>query len=155
MPSVRIVSTIGPALRVREPRRRHERLVGLAISIAVLMAIVVSAQERHESRLAVTLIARDFPFASYLSAVHAKISERLEPSAIPGKQPVVAFDIERDGRVTALSIEVSSGKRDYDAVVLRAITAAGPFAPLPVEFNAALVHVRLSAEWSRPPSMKP
>src|SRR5439155_8169267 len=69
-----------------------------------------------------TLNVTDFPFAWYLSRVQAKVTERWADKAIPGQQPVAVFEINRDGRVTALAIEKPSGNPYYDQAALRAIT---------------------------------
>lgn len=137
----------------REPRARRAGLIALAISLAATV-MIASAQERQESRFVMTLIADNFPSGSYLEGVYAKIAERWGQKAIPGKQPIAAFGINRDGHVTTLAIQKSSGKAYYDEAVLRAITEAAPFAPLPVEFSGAVLRVRVSAEWSLPPSKR-
>src|SRR5204863_2959084 len=75
---------------------------------------------------AMTLNVSDFPFAWYLRSVQAKITERWAGRAIPGQQPVAVFDIGRDGRISGLAIEKSSGNTYYDQAALRAITEAAP-----------------------------
>ena len=57
-----------------------------------------------------TLNVTDFPFAWYLAAVQRKITERWEGRALQGRQPVVVFEISRNGQVGKLAIDKSSGQ---------------------------------------------
>jgi TonB family protein len=95
-----------------------------------------------------TLNVSDFPFAWYLSRVQAKVTERWAGKAIPGQQPVAVFDINRDGQVSRLSIEKSSGNSYYDQAALRAITEANPFPPLPAEYAGQTLRVHLGFNFS-------
>jgi len=92
---------------------------------------------------AMTLNVSDFPFAWYLRIVQGKVTERWVGKAIPGQQPVAVFEINRDGKVTALTIEKPSGNPYYDNAALRAITEAAPFPPLPPEFDGPVLRVHL------------
>jgi protein TonB len=95
-----------------------------------------------------TLTAGDFPFAWYLSRVQAKVTERWAGKALPGQQPVAVFDISREGQVSRLAIEKSSGNSYYDQAALRAITEANPFPPLPAEFPGQTLRVHLGFNFS-------
>jgi protein TonB len=97
---------------------------------------------------ALTLNAADFPFAWYLRAVHNKISERWDPHARDGAQPTVVFEIGRDGKVSALKIERSSGNTLYDQTALRAIMDATPFPELPKEFTESFLRVHLGFNYT-------
>jgi protein TonB len=97
---------------------------------------------------AMTLTASDFPFAWYLSRVQAKVTERWAGKALPGQQPVAVFEINRDGQVSRLAIERSSGNSYYDQAALRAITEANPFPPLPTEFPGQTLRVHLGFNFS-------
>ena len=97
---------------------------------------------------AVTLNASDFPFAWYLHQVQSKISERWEGSARAGDQPQVVFEIGRDGKVTGLKVEKSSGNSLYDQAAIRAITDATPLPPLPADFKDAFLRVHLGFNYS-------
>jgi len=92
---------------------------------------------------AVTLNVSDFPYAWYLSRVQAKISERWEGRALQGRQPVAVFEIARNGQVSGLGIEKTSGNPYYDQAALRAITEASPFPPLPADFTEQVLRVHL------------
>jgi protein TonB len=95
-----------------------------------------------------TLTASDFPFAWYLSRVQAKVTERWAGKALPGQQPVAVFEINREGQVSRLAIEKSSGNSYYDQAALRAITEANPFPPLPAEFPGQTLRVHLGFNFS-------
>jgi TonB family protein len=97
---------------------------------------------------AMTLNVTDFPFAWYLGRVQAKVTERWSGKALPGQQPVAVFDISRDGQVSRLSIEKSSGNSYYDQAALRAIAEANPFPPLPAEFKEPSLRVHLGFNFS-------
>ncbi len=92
---------------------------------------------------AVTLNASDFPFAWYLSAVQRKITERWDGRALQGRQPVVTFEIARDGQVSNVAIKDSSGNRYYDLTAMRAIAEAAPFPKLPPEFPGSVLRIHL------------
>ena len=83
----------------------------------------------------VTVTASDFPFAWYIRIVDNKIAASWNQWAQPGRQPMVVFTIERDGRVSGLNIDKSSGNSWYDQKALRAINDAMPFPPLPPEWT--------------------
>ena len=55
-----------------------------------------------------------------------------------GNQPQVVFEIGRDGKVSGLEVEKSSGNPLYDQAALRAVTEATPFPPLPDDFKEAV-----------------
>ena len=97
---------------------------------------------------AMTLTASDFPFAWYLARIQAKVTERWAGKALPGQQPVAVFEINREGQVSRLAIEKSSGNSYYDQAALRAITEANPFPPLPAEFPGQTLRVHLGFNFS-------
>jgi protein TonB len=97
---------------------------------------------------AVTLNAADFPFAWYLRAINDKISRYWEGQARDGAQPTIVFEIGRDGRVTGLKVEKSSGNALYDQAAMRAISDAMPFPELPKEFTESYLRVHLGFNYS-------
>ncbi|MBI1734067.1 MAG: TonB family protein [Candidatus Rokubacteria bacterium] len=90
-------------------------------------------------------IETNFPYAWYVKIIHDKITERWDPYALPGQQPLISFEIGRNGQVDPGKIRVaqSSGNRNYDKVAMRAIAEAGPFPPVPDEFKDQLVTVNI------------
>jgi TonB family protein len=93
----------------------------------------------------------DFPYAWYLSRLVSKINERWDDRALPGNQPIVAFEIGRNGQVDAakVKIEKSSGNPAYDYKAVRAIVESTPFPPLPDDFKAQYLNVHLQFNYSR------
>jgi protein TonB len=98
---------------------------------------------------ALTLNVSDFPFAWYLSAIHRKVTERWEGHALPGRQPVVTFEIARDGQVSNLSIKTTSGNPLYDRTAMRAIADAAPFPSLPGEFPGSVLRVHMGFNFTQ------
>jgi TonB family protein len=98
---------------------------------------------------AVTLNVSDFPFAWYLAAVQRKITERWEGRALQGRQPVVVFEIARDGQVSNVAIKDSSGNRYYDHTAMRAIADAAPFPRLPDEFPGSVLRIHLGFNFAQ------
>jgi TonB family protein len=85
----------------------------------------------------------DFPYAWYIKIIRDKIGTRWDPYALPGQQPLVAFEIARNGEVNPTRIRVmqSSGNRAYDQVAVRAIADSSPFPPLPDDFKDVQVRI--------------
>ncbi len=98
---------------------------------------------------AVTLNVSDFPFAWYLAAVQRKITERWEGRALQGRQPVVTFEISREGRVSNVVIKNSSGNQYYDLIAMRAIADAAPFPKLPDEFPGSMLRIHLGFNFAQ------
>jgi TonB family protein len=90
-----------------------------------------------------TLSVSDFPYSYYLRQVTEKIRAQWNGRAIPGQQPIVVFEIRRDGRLNQAAIEKSSGNSAYDQVALRALNDAGPFPPLPDDFKKPVLRIGL------------
>jgi protein TonB len=98
---------------------------------------------------ALTLNVSDFPFAWYLAAIHRKVTERWEGRALPGRQPVVTFEIARGGQVSNVAIKNSSGNPHYDLTAMRAIADAAPFPPLPGEFPGSVLRVHMGFNFTQ------
>jgi TonB family protein len=96
-----------------------------------------------------TLNVSDFPFTWYLTRVQQKVTERWEGRALQGRQPVVTFEIARDGQVSNVAIKDSSGNRYYDLTAMRAIADAAPFPPLPGEFPGSVLRIHLGFNFAQ------
>ena len=64
-------------------------------------------------------------------------------SQIPevGKKTVVQAVIAKDGKLISAVVSLSSGKKGWDTAVLKAVTSASPFDPLPAGFKPRSVEV--------------
>jgi protein TonB len=100
---------------------------------------------------AVTLNVSDFPHAWYMREVQRKIGQKWDSRARDGQQPVAVFQIGRDGQVSGLAIEKTSGNALYDLSALRAITEASPFPPLPSDFQGSWLRVHLGFGYAGTP----
>jgi TonB family protein len=98
---------------------------------------------------ALTLNVSDFPFAWYLAAIHRKVTERWEGRALQGRQPVVTFEIARDGHVSNVAVKDSSGNPYYDRTAMRAIAEAAPFPRLPDEFPGSVLRVHMGFNFAQ------
>jgi TonB family protein len=95
-----------------------------------------------------------FPFTYYLQFLSDRISSSWFTSLVdPGVsglfQTQVYFKIYRNGQVSDLKVEVSSGVPAFDLSALRAIQTASPFAPLPAEYDGQFLGIHLIFEHSR------
>jgi len=87
----------------------------------------------------VRLDVKEFPFSYYLSLLHSRIQVNWEPPFSSGRQSlfkkaIVYFKIQRNGKLTNLSLESKSGDSRFDQAALRAVTLASPLPPLPFDF---------------------
>jgi periplasmic protein TonB len=98
---------------------------------------------------AVTLNVSDFPFTWYMNVVMGKVTAGWSARALEGRQPVAVFEIGRNGQISNLSIEKSSGNPYYDQAALRAIIGANPFPPLPDEYKQPFLRVHLGFNFDR------
>ncbi len=74
----------------------------------------------------------DFTYAYYLDRMLSLIDAQwTRPSMGSGVKAVVFFRISRDGAMTDLTVEQSSGYNSFDLAALRAVQNAAPFPPLP------------------------
>jgi len=74
----------------------------------------------------------DFTYAYYLDRLLSLIDAQwLRPSMGSGVKAVISFNINRDGSMSELRVEQSSGYNSFDLAALRAVQNAAPFPPLP------------------------
>jgi TonB family protein len=78
-----------------------------------------------------------FPYPHYLSLLSDRISSHWfpPPGQHAGPRAVLKFRIMRDGSVSDLMVEVSSGTDAVDRSALRAVLASSPLPPLPEGFT--------------------
>lgn len=95
-----------------------------------------------------------FPHAYYVDLLRNRISaswyNSLVAPGLRGKYVTgVHFIIRRDGRVSDLQVERSSGIDSLDLSARRAIENAAPFAPLPNDFASQYLVVHFEFEWEK------
>jgi TonB family protein len=90
-------------------------------------------------------IPSDFRFAYYVQRMLALIESRWYKPAAPSEtRALVRFTINRDGRVSRIELESSSGNSSFDRAALRALYAANPLPPLPPAYRKPSLTVHLT-----------
>ncbi len=83
-------------------------------------------------------------FGAYASLVIQRVSDKWQSSGVfQGQTVVITFEIMRDGSVRNPKIAQRSGNPTLDYSALRAVTDAGPFPPLPANYNGSSTDVEL------------
>jgi len=95
-----------------------------------------------------------FPYAYYVDLLRNRISSSWYSSLVaPGlKGKYIAgvyFIVHRDGAISGLRLENSSGIASLDLSARRAIENAAPFAPLPPDFPSPYLVVHFEFEWEK------
>lgn len=95
-----------------------------------------------------------FPFTYYLQIIIDRVSGNwftslVDPGIKGNFQTTVYFRILRDGRISSLKIEESSGMRSLDLSALRAVQSSSPFPPLPKEYEEEYLGIHLIFEHSK------
>ena len=62
----------------------------------------------------------------------------------------VQFAIQRDGTVRTVAFAQQTGDRSLDDTAVIAISQAGPFGPLPVQYTEAEIHVQMNFAYNQP-----
>ena len=75
-------------------------------------------------------------FSSYLRLMRQRLWDEWNQSAVYGSNQdcVVGLTVSRDGSISDIKLEKSSGTPEYDQLALRAVRNANPLPPLPTEF---------------------
>jgi len=95
-----------------------------------------------------------FPYAYYVDLLRSRISSSWYNSLVaPGLKgkyvAAVYFIVRRDGTISDLRLENSSGIASLDLSARRAIENAAPFAPLPPDFPSQYLVVHFEFEWEK------
>ncbi len=92
-------------------------------------------------------------FGAYADLVIKRVTEKWQTNGLGGLHTapivIIIFDILRDGSVRNAKVAQSSGNNTLDVSALRAVMDAGPFPPLPVEWNRSEVNVELRFQLQR------
>jgi TonB family protein len=96
----------------------------------------------------------NFPYTYYLQIITDRVSSNwfnslVDPGVSGNFQTVVYFKISRDGQVSDLKVEESSGITPLDLAAMRAIKASAPFPPLPRDYGEAYLVIHLIFEHSK------
>jgi periplasmic protein TonB len=90
--------------------------------------------------------AADFNYSYYVSQMLASIGANWFKPTDQAVSPVVFFRIARDGSISDVRIEKSSGLPFVDRAAQRAVLAASPLPPLPADFHEGSLGVHLKFE---------
>jgi len=96
----------------------------------------------------------DFPYAYYVTRIRDKITVNWFPKSIdPGPdtvlQTIIYFRIARNGEISKIEVKQSSGLQAFDLLAQRAVTNAGPFPPLPGDYDGEYFGIFLIFEHTR------
>ncbi|MBM3284639.1 MAG: TonB C-terminal domain-containing protein [Candidatus Aminicenantes bacterium] len=95
-----------------------------------------------------------FPYTYYLNIITERVSANwftslVDPGLAGSYQTIIYFRIQKNGQVTNLEVEQSSGLTPLDLSALRAVRASAPFPPLPRDYEEAYLAIHLIFEHSR------
>ncbi len=96
----------------------------------------------------------NFPYAYYIDTLKSRISASWYKSLVsPGLRgkfvTTVYFKIYKNGRISDLRVEESSGIKSLDLSALRAVENASPFPPLPLDFPSRYLVVHFEFLWEK------
>lgn len=96
----------------------------------------------------------NFPYTYYLNIITERVSANwftslVDPGVAGSYQTVIYFRIQKNGQITNLEIEQSSGLTPLDLSALRAVRASAPFPPLPRDYQESYLAIHLIFEHSR------
>lgn len=96
----------------------------------------------------------NFPYTYYLNIITERVSVNwftslVDPGVSGSYQTVIYFRIQKNGQITNLEVEQSSGLTPLDLSALRAVRASAPFPPLPKDYQEAYLAIHLIFEHSR------
>ncbi len=89
---------------------------------------------------------KDFPFAHYIGRMRQKIAATWRPpgGSVEERSCRVYFRVHRNGSVSHVSVEESSGVFLFDQSCQRAVLQSAPLPPLPREYRDAYLGVHFS-----------
>lgn len=86
----------------------------------------------------------DFPYTLYLQGMHRRIGMNwFRPQVPAGTATVIYFRIQRDGTISEVKIETSSGNGTFDRAALSAVRSSSPLNPLPFAYVGTYLGVHL------------
>ena len=109
----------------------------------------LASQSKGGSGDGVTLDVQNFCCPEYIVLMRQRIYQRWNPNQGAVGQPVVKFTIRRDGMLTQVELETSSGQALLDLEARRAVLNTMQLPPLPREFTGDNLTVHLTFEFKR------
>ena len=97
----------------------------------------------------VQLDVKNFCCPQYLAQMVQRIRENWNPRQGASGEPVVKFSIRRDGMLTNVELEKSSGQELLDLEARRAVVRTAQLPPLPREFTEPSLTVHLTFDFQR------
>jgi TonB family protein len=96
----------------------------------------------------------NFPYTYYLNIITERVSANwftslVDPGVSGNFQTIIFFKIQKNGQVTDLEIEQSSGLTPLDLSALRAVRVSAPFPPLPRDYDDAYLGIHLIFEHAK------
>jgi len=96
----------------------------------------------------------NFPFTYYLQIIIDRVSNNwftslVDPGILGSFQATVHFKIYKNGQISELKIEESSGIKSLDLSAFRAIQTSAPFPPLPGDYEDEYLGIYLIFEHSK------
>ena len=93
-------------------------------------------------------------YGTYVNAITRAISNNWLKSMVDSRiqkapRVYVTFEIGRDGTVSSVGVQQSSGIPSLDRSALRAVQASSPLPQLPADFRGSKVNVTFYFEYSR------
>lgn len=88
--------------------------------------------------------APEFDCSLYCGVLEGKLEGQWTPPSISAREPVqavVVFTINRDGSVSNVVLETSSGNFYFDQAAMRAVLLAAPLPPLPHTLSSSTLRV--------------
>ncbi len=105
------------------------------------------------SQKAVVAAGMPFPHLWYLKLVERRVDENWATHGIDLRgmrgDPVVRFTITRDGSLSSVLMEKSSGSPDLDDSAVQAVRESSPFPPLPDDFSADKLDVHFGFSYAQ------
>lgn len=96
----------------------------------------------------------NFPYTYYLTIITERVSANwfsslVDPGVSGNFQTIIFFKIQKDGQISEVQVEQSSGLTPLDLSALRAVKASAPFPPLPRDYQDAYLGIHLIFEHAK------
>lgn len=115
--------------------------------------VTAPQKEVKPTKKAVVATGIPFPHLWYLKIVERKVDDHWATHGIDLRgmrgDPVVRFTITRDGSLSSVSMEKSSGSPDLDESAVQAVRESSPFPPLPEDFPSNTLDVHFGFSYAQ------